>query len=210
MNWGLPCPLVLQYRGNSIPGIAKKTLISVLAVNDFRDTFSKIGKSECPSQIARKLGNKVIRQSFRGRFFGGLIMTSACETWVYPTHPHAIPLDFTYRANPLPLRRLGAPWSFAVVYIAVAIANNYIQIVNSKTPWDENPLFLYVSHQSVHIPLQDTPEGKRYGNFLFWRGRRKSFFKSLDCFLTHHLNKFRGGAVFWWNVQPSPNHCVSK
>lgn len=36
------------------------------------------------------------------------------------------------------------------------------QIIESKTPYDEKPLFLYTSHQSLHAPLGQPPDGEEY------------------------------------------------
>ena len=35
-----------------------------------------------------------------------------------------------------------------------------VQIVQAKTPFDEEPLFLYLAHQAVHAPTGPAPWGK--------------------------------------------------
>ena len=36
----------------------------------------------------------------------------------------------------------------------------FLKVIKQKTPWDDEPLFLYLAHQSVHVPIGPAPLGK--------------------------------------------------
>eukprot|EP00904_Undaria_pinnatifida_P009087 jgi/Undpi1/5308/HiC_scaffold_2.g00589.m1 len=63
----------------------------------------------------------------------------------------------------------GAPWKdgehsgdpagacYTGVYATDAFVGRAIQVLEDKTPWDEEPLFLYLAHQAMHTPVGPAP-----------------------------------------------------
>ena len=64
---------------------------------------------------------------------------------------------FLFLCFPCFLRFCSPPRTFLPPFPFVWLS----KVISEKTPWDEEPLFLYLAHQSVHAPLGPAPIGKR-------------------------------------------------